>query len=320
MLRFAAPRVAAGLATAIVVLAAACASGGDDDVPESGQTASLTPAAATCPAGASATPGTTRYTIDDPAGGDARSYLLHVPEDLAPATTAPLVIALHGFDSTAEALLEYTGLTAAGELAGYIVAAPQAAGAPAEWNDEGGAAGDIEFIRAVITDAQQQACIDPARVYVVGFSNGGGMAQRVACELPQDVVAIAVVAATYQSCQAAVPLIAFHGTADAAVPFEGGANPIARGGGEFPLVRRSVSEWARELRCDGLPTISRPSQNVELSTFKRCAAGDGEVLLYTILGGGHTWPGAVPLDPVFVGNTTDEIDASATILAFFDER
>jgi polyhydroxybutyrate depolymerase len=85
-------------------------------------------------------------------------------------------------------------------------------------------------------------------------------------------------------------------------------------------VRRSVSEWARESRCDGLPRISRPSQNVELSTYIRCADGDGDVLLYTVLGGGHTWPGAVPLDPAFVGKTTDEIDASAAIIEFFEAQ
>jgi polyhydroxybutyrate depolymerase len=38
-------------------------------------------------------------------------------------------------------------------------------------------------------------------------------------------------------------------------------------------------------------------------------------VLYSIIGGGHTWPGAIPL-PKF-GLTTTQINASATIWAFF---
>jgi polyhydroxybutyrate depolymerase len=307
-------RLAAGPALAIVALAAACASGGGDDTAAPVGDVTATASAACQPAADS---GVIPRTV--PVEGVDRAYTLVVPEDPAPAPT-PLIVALHGLDSTAESLLEYTAITRVAAESGFVVAAPQAAGAPAEWNDAGGATSDVAFIRAVIDDAEDQACIDPARVYVVGFSDGGGMAQRLACDLPENVVAIAVVAATYQACQAAVPMIAFHGTDDAAVPYEGGANPDPSGGGEFPLVRRTVSEWARALGCDGLASISRPSQNVELSTYNRCANGDGQVLLYTILGGGHTWPGAVPLDPAFVGKTTDEIDASATIIAFFAER
>ncbi len=66
----------------------------------------------------------------------------------------------------------------------------------------------------------------------------------------------------------------------------------------FPPVHRAASEWALALGCDGLPTISRAAADVELSTYKRCTDGDGEALLYIVLDGGHTWPGAAVDIPV----------------------
>jgi polyhydroxybutyrate depolymerase len=135
--------------------------------------------------------------------------------------------------------------------------------------------------------------------------------------MPARIAAAAVVSATYPGCQADVPLVAFHGSADPLVPFEGGTSD------EFPMrqfaeARRFVTEWARAACCDALPTISRPAMEIELSTFNRCPGGDGEVLLYTVLGGGHTWPGSSPLPVDLVGATTQQIDASEIIVSFFD--
>ena len=113
-------------------------------------------------------------------------------------------------------------------------------------------------------------------------------------------------------------MVAFHGTTDPLVPFEGGVvPPEVGGGGTFPPVRRIVSEWARALGCDGLAPISRPAASTELSTYTQCANGDGDVLLYTLLGGGHTWPGSAPLPAEAFGATNVDIDASTIIWDFF---
>jgi polyhydroxybutyrate depolymerase len=85
---------------------------------------------------------------------------------------------------------------------------------------------------------------------------------------------------------------------------------------QFYNVRRALSEWAGALGCDRLATISRPSAQVELSTFPRCHFGDGEALLYAVIGGGHTWPGAE--DAPFLGMTTHEIDATELMWEFFE--
>ena len=144
------------------------------------------------------------------------------------------------------------------------------------------------------------------------------MSRVLACDLADRLAAVGVVASPNVPCVAAVPMIAFHGTADALVPFEGGVVPAAvGGGGTFPPVRRSVSDWARALGCDGLPMISRPAATVELSTFIRCRLGNGDVLLYTLIGGGHTWPGSVPLPAGQYGDTNAGEDATAAIWEFF---
>jgi polyhydroxybutyrate depolymerase len=158
-------------------------------------------------------------------------------------------------------------------------------------------------------------CVDATRTFVAGFSTGGGMAQLAACRLTETVSGVGLVAATYMNCRANLPLVAFHGLDDTSVPFEGGEIPPDRGGGTFPPVRRSVSEWARTMGCDGLANISRPFTDIEISTFINCPAGDGQVMMYAVIGGGHTWPGAAPLESA--GPTTDRISATELMLDFF---
>jgi polyhydroxybutyrate depolymerase len=100
------------------------------------------------------------------------------------------------------------------------------------------------------------------------------------------------------------------------LPFDGSGTSLGVVGGSVPPVRMALSEWAAALGCDRLPTLSRPTPNVELSTFHNCIAGDGEALLYAVLGGGHTWPGgAFPID--VLGPTTTEVDATEIMWKFF---
>ena len=76
--------------------------------------------------------------------------------------------------------------------------------------------------------------VDPKRVYVTGFSNGGMLAYKFACENADYVAAAAPIAATVNGpCepQRAVPLIVFHGMKDIRVRFEGGF-------GRKPMLRK----------------------------------------------------------------------------------
>ena len=110
-------------------------------------------------------------------------------------------------------------------------------------------------------------------------------------------------------------MIAFHGTADPAVPF-GGADPGAINPRPFPNVARWVASWAHRNRC-ALPAVeSSVAADVDRRTYGNCAA-NADVVLYTVRGGGHQWPGGAPLPTWLVGRATRSIDATRLMWAFF---
>lgn len=309
------PRIAVLLAAALCTLAAAC--GGTIDQPESDATATGSPAFSpqtTCAPALQHELGVTRGTVD--VGGLPRTYTLRVPPEYDSTARTPLVFAFHGLAQTADGFADYTQVGTATDTAGYIAVTPDGTGAIQHWNSRQmpDDADDVTFVDALLTKISAELCVDANRVYAAGYSNGGGMAQAVACAMPKRIAAVAVVASAWVPCRADVPLIAFHGIDDRIVPYAGGQTPPELGSIVFPPVRRSVSEWAGASGCNTLATIARHSAEVELSIFGGCD-GAGEVLLYTVLGGGHTWPGTIPLD--FLGFTTAQIDASERMLEFF---
>ena len=300
----------------LIALMVACSGKGGSTAPAQMATVLSSPTAATCGPARAASPGTTSVTITS--GGVARRYLLHIPPGYDGATAAPLVLALHPYAANAQLMLDITRLPEMADRAGFIVVAPDATGAAQLWNIEKtpGAADDVAFLRDLIAKMDSDLCIDRERTYAAGYSNGGGMALRLACEMPERIAAIGAVASQYVSCDGSAALIAFHGTADPILPFAGGPSPSGLGLNLVP-VRRAVSEWARQLGCDGLPQITVPSSEVEVSTYQRCRLGTGEALLYTVIGGGHSWPGGVALPEVIVGRTTQQIDATRVMWDFF---
>lgn len=304
---------------ALIVFAAAC--GSSDSKPGAGMPAGT----ATPPRG---TPGCTparAYAAGDSdqvltSAGVARTYLLHIPTGYDGATRAPVVLAFHGYALSAKQMMEYTRLGALADERGFVAVALDGAGSPRHWNwrKTAGEPNDAQFVADVLDKLDADLCIDADRTFAAGFSDGAAMSRMLACDLPGRIAAFGAVASPNVPCTGDVPMIAFHGSDDPLVPFEGGAvRPEFGGGGTFPPVRRSVSEWARALACDGLPTISRPAPSTELSTFLRCRRGDAEVLLYTLLGGGHTWPGSSPLPADAFGATNTNIDATAVMWDFF---
>ena len=310
-------RTLLALSAILLVFAWACGGGGKSagGSPTAGPDPPPT-AAAGCAQALPHAAGTFDQTIES--GGIARTYILYVPAGYDGSKRTPLVLGFHGLSLNAKFFAPYADFDAVADRSGFIVVTPDATGSPPFWNGMAvpGATDDVAFVRDLLAKLESDLCLDQGRIYAEGYSNGGGMALRLACELPDRIAAIGVVAATYVNCRSGVPLIAFHGVADPIVPFEGGEDPSGASG-IFPPVRRSVSEWARALGCDGLPLISRPSSEVEVSTFQRCASGMPDVLLYTIIGGGHTWPGAVALPEHIVGMTTQQVNASEAMWEFF---
>jgi polyhydroxybutyrate depolymerase len=245
---------------------------------------------------------------------------LHIPTGYDGTRATPVVLALHGYALSGRQMADYTKFAALADQQGCIVITPDGAGAPSHWNWRKAVnePDDVQFMRDLLAKLDAELCVDSSMTFVAGFSDGAAMSRILACEMPERIAAIAAVASPGVNCIAPVPMVAFHGTTDPLMPFEGGVvPPEVGGGGTFLPVRRIVSEWARGLACDGLARISRPAASTELSTYTQCAHGDGEALLYTLLGGGHTWPGSAPLPAEAFGATNVDIDASSIIWEFF---
>jgi polyhydroxybutyrate depolymerase len=110
-------------------------------------------------------------------------------------------------------------------------------------------------------------------------------------------------------------MIAFHGTDDRLTPYHGGTSWVARGH-VFPSIPTFTANWARRNRCGAKPVESAVAADVSRLEYTGCA-DDAAVVLYTIRGGGHTWPGGGPMPEWFVGSTGSGVDATRQSWAFF---
>jgi polyhydroxybutyrate depolymerase len=296
------------------VLLVAC--GGDSD--SNGDAATPVPSAvesAACGAAGAREPGEFDETIAS--GGIERAYILHVPPSYDGTQETPLVLLFHGFALTGRIMLDYAELGALADREGFLVVSPTGTGDPPRWNQTAtpGGADDVLFVNDLLDRLNGELCIDQERTFATGYSNGGGMSMRLACDESDRIRAVGLVAAVFLDCTPKVPLIAFHGTEDPLVSFEGGSGP----GGSFPAIREGVAAWATALACDTAPPdVTSAGEHVELTVYDGCSAGDGAAQLYVVDGGGHTWPGATLFGDRAA--TTQEIDASELIWQFFSGR
>jgi polyhydroxybutyrate depolymerase len=225
-----------------------------------------------------------------------RTALVRVPAGAA-ARRSPLVVALHGGGGTGRFMEGYSGLAPVSDRAGFIAVFPDATGPRRFWNlDASKGPNDVAFAAALIERVATVACVDPARVFAVGVSNGGGLAARVGCELSGRVAGIVVVAGGFgrlPACHPARPVsvLEIHGTNDASVPY--GGDPADGHAGD---VGRWLAGWARRDRCSGATPSRRVAPRSVRTDWRGCAAGTALAHI-RVLGGGHQWPGATPPDP-----------------------
>ncbi|MBX6765628.1 MAG: hypothetical protein IRY90_00455 [Actinomadura rubrobrunea] len=293
------PRLSALLAAVMLVLVGCTNSGGDRG--ESSRVDEQRPATV---AGIPTDEGTHKLHLAVDAFKQ-REYLLYIPPKLSdgqwrggrPVRPLPLVVALHGGLATKDTMRDLTGFDSLGLQLGFLVAYPD--GFLTTWNagDCCGAAkigriDDVGFLTRLIDTLTGVGLADPRRVYVTGFSNGAGMAYRLACEKPDKVAAIGVVeGALVTKCapDRPVAVMIFHGTADRNVPFDGGGRRDINDDRPFPPVSYAVDVWRK---AAGLP---KPRHKVvhngpiDCESTGRGAHG-AEVTLCTVHGGKHTWP------------------------------
>jgi polyhydroxybutyrate depolymerase len=261
--------------------------------------------------------------------GEKREYLLYVPKNYDAAKSMPLVITLHtsmSWDSSAMAISQWNKLA---DENGFIVVYPEGGGfGPKSWEMTGSETParmpDVIFISNLIAKLEASYNIDTTRIYANGMSNGGGMAFVLSCTLSDRIAAVGMVSAgldpdwNWCTDHRPVPVIAFHGTADPICPYDGGPSRLA--GGSFPSVRGFVANWSRRNQCRQTPIESSVAADVTRLEYTNCA-DDAGVVLYTVKGEGHQWPGGKPIVAKWlVGPYSHSIDATRTMWAFFREH
>jgi polyhydroxybutyrate depolymerase len=282
--------------------------------------------ATSIPTGLPAGESTRRLTHDN----RERSYILYVPGSINWSQPVPVVLVFHGGTGNAESAIRMSGFNAVADQNGFIVVYPNGTGRLSDdklltWNG-GGCCGysqqknvdDVGFVRAIVSDLQSLTDIDPKRIYASGMSNGGILSQRLACEAADVFAAVAPVAGTlnFSPCNPSQPIsvIEFHGTGDQHIPYDGGFGPKSLVDVNFASVKDSVNFWTSFNKCASQPQADSVG-DVQHEVWTSCTAS-ASVELYTIIDGGHAWPGGVA-GRTDADQPTQTVSASQLIWEFF---
>lgn len=261
-----------------------------------------------------------------------REFVTYLPPGFSETAKLPVIISLHGRLGTAEGEMKFADFRPIANREKIIIVCPQ--GIDRSWNDGRGTpahnkgVNDVRFIDDLIKYITKTYHADGARVYVTGMSNGGFMTSRLACELNYRIAAIAVVGASMDKDAgykpSDMPVMYIQGTADPLVPFEGGT--MKKGsGGEIYGHEEVLKAWATTDSCNTKPTITPlPLLQKDGTSVIREEYSNkygAEVVGYTIVGGGHTWPdGTQYLPKMIVGPVSHNLDACGVIWDFFKNR
>jgi polyhydroxybutyrate depolymerase len=252
--------------------------------------------------------------------GEKREYLLHVPRSLDRTRPAALVLSLHGAGGWPVQQRDLSGWNELADREGFIVVYPAGRDAPGPRVWHMGGERDPRYIADLIDELRREYDIDPKRIYVNGFSNGGGMSFALSCRMPERFAAIGMVGAalllpsTWCKSSQPMPMIGIHGLRDTS--YHGGSSWIA------PHLEPFLpfgAGWARRNGCAAVARDVAIRDGVTRREYRECA-NDATVVLYTLRDGGHTWPGGAELPEWFVGRTIRDFDATAEMWRFFEEH
>jgi polyhydroxybutyrate depolymerase len=254
-----------------------------------------------------------------------------------------MVLDFHGYSEGASIHRQMSALGAYGDEQGFVTVTPQGLGAVARWDTTLGSP-DLEFVGALMDTVEADLCIDTNRVYATGLSNGAFLTSAVACQYSDRIAAVAPVAGvrTIEGCEFArpVPIVAFHGTADGYVDYEGGLGedaldlPAPDGSGRTigdsvtseqiedsvdsaNRVPEIMAAWAERNGC-GAQQADRPVTD-DVTELRWDCPPDATTQLYRVTDGGHTWPGSTFSQSIesIVGRTTMSVVADEVMWRFF---
>jgi polyhydroxybutyrate depolymerase len=272
--------------------------------------------------------------------GKSRWYLLSTPPPPDGSKPSSLIFDFHGLAEGAQLEAVTSQLGSLGQKDGFMTAFPEGTGNPLAWDTSAGPAhnDDLDFVTEMLNQIEADECVDETRVYATGYSDGAFMTSLLACEMSDRIAAFAPVSGVQlpSPCPATrrIPILAFHGTADPILYFNGGVGTAvlkhALAGGppstakippanlNGPGYPAAVAAWAKRDGCGADPVNTRVGAEVIWRVY-RCPASVS-VEFYIVVGGGHTWPGSAFTAKIasITGPTTFEINASKLIWSFLE--
>ncbi len=283
-------------------------------------------------------PGTYKQKMDLKVDHFHRSYLVHLPPDSTASEPLPLVVVIHGAFDSGKKMEKLTGFSRIADREGFMVLYPNGMGLFSlfrHWNS-GHCCGraqalgvdDPAFLETVIGEVRERFTVDPARIYIVGNSNGGMLTHQMAARDSDLFAAAAVVSGTIGGRPTAaedvwqiprpeqpVPMMLFHGRTDDIIPFEGGDDRRSKEGRTYLSVDQSARFWAAA--NGAAPEPEEAALYDGRVVFSRWGGEDAApVVLYSIGEWGHVWPGNATIksgkDPDLAG-----FDAAELIWEFF---
>ncbi len=264
--------------------------------------------------------------------GRSRTYYLYTPTSYHSHRPMPLVLVLHGHGGSGRSIAHVSRFNNLAEQQGFIVAYPD--GIDQEWSLRANSqthVDDVSFVNTLIDHLQQIRNIDSHRIYVTGFSKGAILAQALACKLPDKIAAFGSVAGALPArlkpnCQprTSVSMLMINGTRDQSVHYQGDGDTQERGA--LISVPATVNFWRTH---DGCPSSAQIRQipdsrsrdfKVKIARYSSCKSGS-EVLLASVVGGGHFWPGGASSD-VSINRLNNKLgfNASKTTWNFFQRH
>ena len=262
--------------------------------------------------------------------GEERRWRLFIPDQYQEGIALPLVLDFHGTGSTPEQQSRISEFEFLAAKSGFFVATPEAkyprnSDGRLTWNVDLMQHGvdDVRFAEEMIIDISNRFTVDPKRIYATGFSGGGRMSSRLACDLADVIAAIGPVAgARYpEDCNPSrpVPVITFHGRKDPVNHYEYQSDSPSywRMG-----VEEAVDGWVQNNKCAVPPTDVPASTTVRRISYRECQSG-ADIVFYRSGDAGHSWPGS-PLAKVLqeygLGITNSEIAETNLIWGFFENH
>jgi polyhydroxybutyrate depolymerase len=288
-------------------------------------------------------PVTPERTLTYDSARDDGTYVEQIPTTAVRGRALPVIFDLHAYQEPGSLQVTLSGLGVYGQTHAFMTITP--------WIDKQKipqwrasiSSRDMDWFGGLLTHVEATACVDENRVFVTGYSNGAFMTSAVACQFSSRVAAVAPIAGIqglHCKTHRPVPVVAFHGTADPLVHYNGtpskaaAALPAPNGSHETlaeeakqlgvkgaftkgPTIPQEAAAWAKRNGC-APKTSTRPiARKVALLSWS-CPHG-ANVELFRVQGGGHTWPGSKESAEVanLLGPTTFEISADAQMWKFF---